>query len=486
MTAQVAAGRPARPQISHGTKLYVYGVTALATVALGLSWSLAGFPDDIFALIVLVVLGSISWLLRESNVGGKIQFSFTSIILLASAAIVGPVGAGIVGAAATVIETKSDEPFIVRLFNVSMVSCVGSAGGLAYFLAGGSFDIGSLEGVGAILISVGLPLMIADIAECVTNATLVSGVTRMYAGVPFRAQLWNLLTTTGLAYIGYGIIGFLFVVLWIPAQIGWFSAILVLAPLLTARWAFVQYGEEQRAHERTLNALVTAVETKDPSSVGHSARVGQLCGWIADAMTLGYREAQDVRTAGMLHDLGRIAVPSRVLRSHRPLDDAELVIMAQHPTTAVRMLEGIDFLADALGGIALHHERYDGLGYPVGLAGEEIPIFARIIAVADAFDALTTDRPYRPALSNEAALATIETRAGGQFDPEVVGALQRAIARHGWTTTERTAEFFARAGSAIDHDDPEASDLLASRPELRARIRANSQPSELEPSRSRP
>jgi hypothetical protein len=480
------AATSASPRVRHslGTYAYVGGVSVAAAACIALGWRTAGPPDDLFAVAVLVAMGVLSWFLRENDVAGRVQLSFTSIILLTSAVIIGPVGAAIVGAAST-IPQSGRPPVVVRWFNMAMVACVAAIGGLVYLWAGGNPTVQNLDGPTSLIVSVGLPVMVADVAQCVANAVMMSGVMRVSIGAPFRAQMVRLLTTSGPAYIGYGIIGFLFVVLWIPAGIGWFSAVLVLAPLMIARWAFVQYGEEQRAHERTLNALVTAVETKDPSSVGHSARVGQLCGWIADAMTLSYKEAQDVRTAGMLHDLGRIAVPSRVLLSHRPLDDAELVTMAQHPTTAVRMLEGIDFLADALRGIALHHERYDGLGYPLGLAGEEIPVFARIIAVADAFDALTTDRPYRPALSNEAALVTIEARAGRQLDPEVVGALQRAIARHGWTTTERTEEFFARAGSAIDHDDPEASDLLASRPDLRARIRANSQPSELEPSRSR-
>jgi putative nucleotidyltransferase with HDIG domain len=293
---------------------------------------------------------------------------------------------------------------------------------------------------------------------------------RVANGVPFRSQIVKLLSTTGLAYIGYGIIGFLLVVLWIPAKVGWFSAILVLAPLFVARWAFVQYGDELRAHERTLDALVSAVEAKDPPSTGHSARVAQLSEWIAESLSMGHTEVDDVRTAGMLHDLGKLALPSQIVRMPRQHSDDEQVRFAEHPQHAVQMLGSIDFLRGSLDGIAHHHERFDGHGYPAGLAGDEIPLAARIIAVADAFDALTTVQPHRAALTPAEAMAELERRAGTHVDPHVVAALSRALGRHSWSPTVRTADVLAAAGVSIDHDDPQVSDLLAGRADLRQRI----------------
>lgn len=415
---------------------------------------------------VLLVMGVLSWLLRESDVGHRVQFSFTSIILLTSSVIVGPVGAGLVGAAASLLQPERVRPS-VRVFNVAMISCVGSVGGLVYLAASGSRDVESLTGAVPLLLSVGLPLMVADVAQCVANAVLLAGVMRVANGVPLRGNVAKLLSTTGPAYIGYGIIGFLFVVLWIPAHVGWFSAILVLAPLFVARWAFAQYGDELRAHERTLNALVTAAEMKDAHSIGHSGRVAVLCEWIGESLNLRHNELDDVRTAGMLHDIGKLAVHSRILGARTRLEDDQLVSLAEHPRTGVAMLRGIDFLAGSLDGIAHHHERFDGLGYPDGLQGEAIPLLARIIAVADAFDALTTARAYRPAHSTGEALTVIESRGGGQFDPAVVAALTRAIGRHGWTPTVPS---HLPAAQATDHDDPEASDRLAARRDLRDRI----------------
>lgn len=413
-------------------------------------------------------MGLVSWSWRESNVGHRVQFSFTSIVLLASAVIVGPVGAAAVGAASSLVQTGRVKPS-VRVFNVGMISCVGSIAGLVYIYAGGSQAVETVDGPSALLITVGIPVMVAEVAQCVANAVLLAGVMRVANGIPMRGQVGKLLETTGPAYIGYGIIGFLFVVLWIPAKVGWFSAVLVLAPLFVARWAFVQYGDELRAHERTLNALVTAVETKDPKSAGHSARVADLCEWIAESLSLGSQELQDVRTAGMLHDLGKVAVPSRVLRSSRDLSDDELVLFASHTTIGVEMLSDIDFLKGSLDGIAHHHERFDGHGHPDGLAGKQIPLAARIIAVADAFDALTTTRAYRPSLPVPDALIEIEQRAGRQLDPEMVGALVRALHRHEWAPTVHEEGMLTR-GAAVDHDDPEASDFLASRQDLRVRI----------------
>jgi putative nucleotidyltransferase with HDIG domain len=313
--------------------------------------------------------------------------------------------------------------------------------------------------------------MVADVAQCLLNAALISGVVRFSSGTPVRTQFFKLLTTSGAAYVGYGVIGFLFVVLWLPAGVGWFSAVLVLAPLFVARWAFVQYGDEVRAHERTLRALVTAVETKDPANRGHSERTAQLAEWLAETIGLGHKEIQDVRTAAMLHDIGKVCVPSKVLRARQQLTDDQLVVLAEHALSAVELVRGIDFVADSVDGIAHHHERFDGRGYPAGLHGEDIPLAARIVAVADTFETLTTSRAYRDAIAVEAALEVMGERAGSQFDPSVVEALRRALARHPWATTERTPEELVGAPFTLDHDEPEISDLFAQRRDLRARVK---------------
>jgi putative nucleotidyltransferase with HDIG domain len=312
---------------------------------------------------------------------------------------------------------------------------------------------------------------VADVAQCVVNAILLAGVMRASGGPPVLTQIVKLLSTSGAAYVGYGVIGFLFVVLWLPAGVGWFSAVLVLAPLFVARWAFVQYGDEMRAHDRTLRALVTAVETKDPASSGHSERTAQMAEWLAETLGLGHKEIQDVRTAAMLHDIGKVCVPSKVLRSRTPLTDDELVVMAEHALSGVDLVQGIDFLAASVDGIAHHHERFDGLGYPAGLEGEGIPLTARIVAVADTFDSLTTARTYRPAMTPEVALEVIAGRSGTQFDPTVVEGLRRALTRHEWVLRDGDAAPVTGSAVVVDHDEPEISDLFAQRQDLRAKVK---------------
>ena len=468
MTAGTSGDKPARGDKA-STQAFVIFVACLAAGLLTLGWWLTGGPYDWAALVVLATLGVFSWVVRDPDIGTRVQISLTSVILLASAVIVGPVGAGLVGAASTAVVPRR-APLIVRMFNIALGSVIGSIGGLVYLAAHGAKDLSDLDGALAIVAWVGLPLIVADIAQCLVNAVLLAGIMRVANGIPMRSQIVKLLSTTGLAYVGYGIIGFLFVVLWIPAGVGWFSAVLVLAPLTVAQWAFRQYGDEVRAHERTLDALVASIEAKDPASAGHSARVAQLCEWMADALGLGFRETQEVRTAGMLHDLGKLAIPSRVLRLPRERNEAEQQVMAEHPIHAVDMLGDIEFVRGSLDGIAHHHERYDGRGYPFGLAGEKIPLAARIIAVADAFDALTTERSYRAPFTPAEAMAELHRRAGTHLDPQVVTALERALARHTWSVTERSVEQLAASGANRDHDDPETSDSYAERVDIRSHL----------------
>jgi HD-GYP domain-containing protein (c-di-GMP phosphodiesterase class II) len=168
-----------------------------------------------------------------------------------------------------------------------------------------------------------------------------------------------------------------------------------------------------------LATLSAALEARDPYLRGHSARVTLIAEGLA--RRLGWRgELLDaLRLGGALHDVGKIAVDSTVLRKPGPLTEDELSQIRRHPVVGARLIETVDDFRSALPYVLLHHERWDGAGYPHGLRGEEIPVEARLLGVADAFDAMTSDRSYRPALSVEQALAELERCAGSQFDPEL-------------------------------------------------------------------
>ncbi|HLN60104.1 MAG TPA: HD domain-containing phosphohydrolase [Symbiobacteriaceae bacterium] len=178
------------------------------------------------------------------------------------------------------------------------------------------------------------------------------------------------------------------------------------------------------AYMGTLEALTKALEMRDHETEGHSRRVVQYT--LSLAQQLGVPEAHlvTIMRGALLHDIGKIGIPDAILKKQGPLDPAEWTVMRQHPRIGYEMLKNIEFLREATPIILHHHERFNGSGYPEGLAGEAIPLGARIFAVADAYDAITSDRPYRKGRAHEAAMAEIMAGAGAQFDPQVVEALK--------------------------------------------------------------
>ncbi|MGV1007004.1 MAG: HD-GYP domain-containing protein [Dermatophilaceae bacterium] len=452
-----------RPPAKLGVLVYIGCVWAAAIALWVIAWITLGPPPDLGAMLVLLVVAVVSHLFRDRE-GGPVFFAFSSIVLLACVVLVGPVGCGIIGAVMTQADLNR-LPLRHRLFNSAMTAVWSMLGAFVY-AAFGTYDLDQLHSAAELLLMVGLPLMLADVAQCVANALLLGGVVALDTGASFRRIVIDLLTTSGVAYMGYGLIGFLFVILWGPAGLGAFSAILIIPPLYVAKWAFAQYGDEEHAHQRTLEALVAAVEIRDPYAVGHSERIARLSDWMAEALAVGAAQAKALRFAAILHDIGRIAAPTTSGPGRRPRGRVDLLAVARHPDLGAELIDEIDFLRDSVDAIRHHHERYDGRGYPSGLAGTAIPLFARIIAVADAFDSLTSARPGRPALTVDEACAQLRQRAGTQLDPAAVAALERALARHTWTLHE--PDFGELPGplleGAFDHDDPVASDRMAELP----------------------
>ena len=220
---------------------------------------------------------------------------------------------------------------------------------------------------------------------------------------------------------------------------------LVLVPLVVARWAVAQIVEQQRAYEAAVGALCQAVETKDLYTRGHSDRVSRGSVMIAREIGMRGERVEAIRYAGMLHDVGKLGVATKVLQKTGKLTEEEYAAIQLHPMRGLDIVREIGFLDEALAGIMHHHERIDGRGYPMGLAGDEIPEFARILAVADAFDSMTSTRSYRGARPIEEAIFELRRWAGTQFDPAFVDAFVAAIER--------------RAGSVLSPTHNGADDL---------------------------
>ena len=187
------------------------------------------------------------------------------------------------------------------------------------------------------------------------------------------------------------------------------------------------YYDLERLLIHVVKSLVYAIEAKDEYTRGHSERVRQYCMRLADKQQMNDKEKKVLQLAALLHDIGKIGTPGQILKKPESLDEDEMTCIKEHPQKGYNILKPLEKLSDSLPGILHHHERYDGHGYPAGLKGEDIPYQARLIAVADTFDALTTNRAYRAGRSPEKALAIMEKEAGTQLDPQCVAVFKEII-----------------------------------------------------------
>ncbi len=187
--------------------------------------------------------------------------------------------------------------------------------------------------------------------------------------------------------------------------------------------------EAQDSFFQTLTTLAETIDLRDPYTAGHSRRVAAYSRLLALDMGLSQHDAKQIEHAALLHDIGKVGVPDAVLFKNGPLDDEERLLIRGHPVIGAGLLADIPSMCDIYPCILHHHERFDGRGYPDGLIGEHIPIGARIIAVADSFDAMTTDRPYRAGLGADAAIGELQRGEGTQFDRRCVAAFVQLVAR---------------------------------------------------------
>ena len=207
-----------------------------------------------------------------------------------------------------------------------------------------------------------------------------------------------------------------------------------LLKILGSQVAFVIQNADlfqnlQRAYIDTLSALTSAIDAKDSYTRGHSERVTELSIRLAAEVGIASEEIEKIKLGGLLHDIGKIGIPEGILNKPGRLNDEEFEIIKSHPDLGLHILGKVEFLEAIVPIIRHHHERYDGKGYPSGLKGEEIPLLARIVSVVDTYDAMTTDRPYRKAMTVEEALKEIERCSGSQFDPEIAAHFIRMTMR---------------------------------------------------------
>ncbi len=429
---------------------YVAALLVLLGVGCLLAYTLLDVPIDGTALASLLLLAFGFQRASRQGAHRSTNGSVQAVVIVAAIPLTGPVGAALVGALPALIVRLSSTRLHARLFNFAQAGLLGLSSGLVYLWCGGATATVSDAGVPYLLGRVLLPLVAASVFMLITNGVVLGGIIRLAEGIPVRSSALQIMREARLVFLGYGAVSFLFVVLWRVEGVGPLSVFLIAGPLLIAQWSVTDAAWEREARQRMARTLVAAVEVRGAQRRGQSERVAEVCAAVGEGMRLSTTRAEVLQFAAAVHNLGLIAPPDAAASGQ----ELTLEQIREHPARGRAMVEGIDFLAESQDAIAHHHERWDGRGYPDGLVGEQIPLFARILAVADLYVALTWG-PER--MSPQKALAVAEERAGSHLDPTCVAALAGALKRG------RIEHVPAPEGSEllVDHDAPEVADRIA-------------------------
>jgi putative nucleotidyltransferase with HDIG domain len=445
-------------RLSRAAWLYMAAVLVAAAVLLVRALLVrqpagAGAGRWIGTLLVLAVLFLVCDSTPTTLTSRQSAWSPSSSATLAAVVMLGPLGAALVGVT-SLLSMRGGLYLAQRAFNAAMYTLSAFAAGATYLALGGTVGVPQKSSFPGIIV----PFAAAAAVHVIVNHGLLSGMLLLLPPPESarRARLDVHLPLLLASDLGYATLGLLVPALW--DLVGIFAAVLVLIPLFVARWAIGQFAAQERAYDATMAALCQAVETKDFYTRGHSERVSKGAAMLARQVGMHAERVEAIRYAGMLHDVGKLGVPTKVLQKTGPLTEEELAAIQLHPMRGLEIVRQIGFLEEALAGIMHHHERVDGKGYPLGLARDEIPEFARIIAVADAFDSMTSNRSYRGARRIDEAVGELRKWSGTQFDPVLVDAFVLALEREGWNRPHPAVPppDFTGEMTAQDHDDPTA------------------------------
>lgn len=373
------------------------------------------------------------------------SISTSAAIIIAGALAFGPIGATLIGLTqALTTGIKNRSPLNRFVFNASNQIIAGMA----------VYALEAMTGSPIFAWPALIQLLLTGLAGILvffSTSTLVSLAIDFSTGTP-ALYIWNQnFRWLGTYYGGLALVAF--ALNFALERTGWVGVLVVLGPLFLLRISQVQYvshmqdavrelrranealvstnNQVEQLNEELLLALAEATDMRDPYVAGHSAEVARYAVLIAQALELSDEVIDRVRRGGLLHDIGKLGIPEAILFKPAQLTDSEYNIVKRHANLGGRILQRLPSLRPLQMAVRHHHERYDGMGYPSGLFGRDIPIEARILAVADAVEAMASDRPYRRAMSASAILNEIHRHTGSQFDPEIVTAFEGVIARHG-------------------------------------------------------
>ncbi|MEW9124681.1 MAG: HD-GYP domain-containing protein [Thermotaleaceae bacterium] len=372
--------------------------------------------DIIFFMVLAIITESFSVILKAET-----ALSVMFAIGLATVLIFNPFIASIItflGFLCRIEYVEGKGPKIFNhdiykdLFNGSAYAVCAVASGFVYKVADGYFHflIGRLNIMGIVL---------GTITYVLSNVIIYSLLDAFLQDKKFenifKGNLWIIRNLLAISPLGI-------ILALAHLNFGKFAVILFFVPLLLARYSFKLYMDMRHVYFETIKALSSAMEAKDQYTNGHSYRVADYAVAIAEKMGLSSNKIEKIRTAAILHDIGKIGIADSILNKVGRLEDNEYLEIQKHPEIGAKILSEVDFLGDVAHIIKHHHEQYDGKGYPDGLKGVEIPIEACILAVADAYDAMTSNRPYRRAMSHQTAANILVEQMDKQFHPIVVKA----------------------------------------------------------------
>src|SRR6266702_4864183 len=422
-----------------GLRIYLWvGAVTLASACLLVipDWQTPGpFPSRFWnALAAFALLGIVSDSFFFRIPFAKVHTSVGFIPFLASVAILGhPWPMAVSGLTALIVDTfVRRKPAIKVWFNTAQYMLASGLGGLVYTSLGG---IVSLDEFSFSLV----PFLALVVTFFIVNHGSVSlAVSFSSRGVSVREAWGRISGSALLTDLFSSTLAVLLVFLYVKLQ--FLGLAIIVFPLFLARQHYQMNLQLQEELEEKLELMVKAMEARDPYTSGHSRRVAEYALVIARELRLSATEVDEIKRAALLHDVGKIYEEfAPLLRKEGKLTPEERMIMRTHVTRSAQLVETATRLRGSVQAmIRHHHENFDGSGYPDGLVSNDIPIGARIIMIADTIDAMTTDRPYRRAMSLSRALEELETFAGRQFDPQLVKLVSKSASIRRLLGTDRS------------------------------------------------
>jgi putative nucleotidyltransferase with HDIG domain len=378
------------------------------------------------AIVLTALAAALEFVAVPLPRGGDVSvatIAHVAVLLLVPA----PYAALSIGAAVLFEELVGRRPRLKVAFNVSAFVLTAQLTSFAIGLTGSPWQLArdTLEHGG--VHPAGLTILLAaGLTYYVINSLLTSGI----IAIASEKSFWYILRInsgrTALMEIGAETIGALFAVIWMVEPI-WTGLLVVPSAVISRALKHIRMLEAET--RSAVSSLAQIVDHRDPSTFHHSERVAYYAAELARELGLEEDEVDLIEQAAGVHDLGKIGVPDRVLLKPGALDDGERALMWLHTEIGAQVLAHFQLFRHGRAIVLHHHERWDGGGYPAGLAGEAIPLGSRVLAVADAFDAMTADRPYRMAMPPSDALDVLRRGSGSQWDPLPVGAFLRLIGR---------------------------------------------------------